>query len=210
MALIFPDNRGNSPSTHVLIIGVGGYRHLQGGTTPSQEVVDKVGVLGQLTSPPCSVIAFAQHLLSSHADLRSPLGSIDLLISPTPNDSQPFPVGINVGPATLNDIQTSYGVWRKRCNRHKDNIAIFYFCGHGLEKEEQFLLAEDFGANPNNPWLGAFSFTSTRLAFHGCLAETQCFFIDACRNITSAMLKSRPDAQGLETVMEGFRNAVLT
>lgn len=202
MALIFPDSRGNQPSTHVLIIGVGGYRHLQGGVDVRQQVMQHVGLLHQLTSPPISAVAFAQHLLDSKDDLRASLGSIDLLISPSPDDPAPIPTHMQADPATMANIRAGYAAWRERCDRNEDNIAIFYFCGHGLEKTEQYLLAEDFGADPLNPWLGAFAFDSTRLAFNGCRADTQCFFIDACRKITSAMLQTRPNVTELEIVRE--------
>jgi len=202
MALIHADTRGNLPSTHELIIGVGGYRHLQGGSDERQQVMENVGLLRQLTSPPRSAIAFAQHLLDIQADLRAPLGSIDLLISAAPEEPNPLPAHMAADPASLANIRAAYAAWRERCNRHEDNLAVFYFCGHGLEKTEQYLLAEDFGADPLNPWLGAFAFDSTRLAFHGCRAKTQCFFIDACRNITSAMLRTRPNPSPLELVME--------
>ena len=207
MALVFPDTRGNTPSTHALVIGVGGYRHLRGGADERQQVIEQnVGKLNQLTSPPRSAVAFAQHLLDAKNNLRSPLGSIELLISPAPEDLDPIPAHMSAGLPTMANIRTAYAAWRERCNRHKDNIAIFYFCGHGLEKTQQYLLAEDFGADPLNPWLGAFAFNSTRLAFHACLAETQCFFIDACRNITPAMLRTQPNPPELEIVRDDISN----
>ena len=64
---------------------------------------------------------------------------------------------------------------------------FFFFCGHGLEKSEHFLLAEDFG-DPANFWFNAFNFDATRLAFRSCVARTQLFFVDACRQVTSEML----------------------
>jgi hypothetical protein len=202
MTLIFPDDRGNAPSTHALIIGVGGYRHIEGGADPRQQVVKHVGLLGQLTSPPRSAVAFAQHLIKTGDRLRAPLGSIELLISPAPSDPNPFPLGMNSEPATIANLRAAYGAWRARCDRNHDNVAMFYFCGHGVEKIEQYLLAEDFGDDPNNPWLGSFAFDSTRLAFHACRAATQCFYIDACRKVTSGMLQVRPSASPLETVQE--------
>lgn len=198
MALIVPDTRGNLRSTHVLVIGIGGYRHLRGGSEPKPQETDNVGALGQLTSPPYSAVAFAQYLIKSQQRLRAPLGSIDLLMSLAPGEPSPLPPGMDASPATFDDIQEAYTAWRNRCDRDPGNIAIFYFCGHGAELDEQFLLAEDFGKAPGTPWRHAFAFNSTRIAFNSCRAETQCFFIDACRETTPDMLVSRPKVSSLD------------
>ena len=192
MALIFEDNGDNAPRTHALIIGVGGYRHLSGGSAEVPQTMEHVGLLKQLTSPPRSAVAFAQFLVESGDHWMAPLGSVDLLVSTASNDSDALPSGLQATPATMANIQQAYNDWKERCNRNPDNIAIFYFCGHGVEKNDLHLLAEDFGTNPNNPWLGSFTFNVTRLAFHACRAKTQCFFVDACREITSGMLTRIP------------------
>jgi len=186
MSLIF-DRISNKPQTHALVIGVGGYRYLTGGAEPRDQVFEAVGLLGQLTSPPRSALGFAQWLESTQDQWRAPLGSIELFVSPAPGD--PLPAGINVDPATIRKIQDGYNHWKQRCKANEDNIAVFFYSGHGVEKQEHYLLAEDFGENPNNPWLGSFAFDSTRRAFHACKAKTQCFFVDACRKVTSGMLQ---------------------
>lgn len=199
MALIFHAGRANLPRTHALVIGVGGYRHLLGGAQEKQQTLELVASLKQLTSPPRSAVAFAQWLLEAANAWTAPLGSVDLLISAAPDDPNPLPAGLKADPATMANIRKAYGAWRDRCDRHEDNIAVFYFCGHGVEKKEQHLLAEDFGADPNNPWVESFAFDSSRRAFHSCRAKTQCFFIDACRKITSGMLTTEPSVIPLGT-----------
>ncbi len=199
MALIFGDDGSESPRTHALIIGVGGYRHLQGGEQEIPQTIEHVGLLKQLTSPPRSAIAFAELLLSTSNDWQAPLGSIDLLISPAPNDPKPVPDTWQFTPALIGNIQSAYDSWKERCNRNADNVAVFYYCGHGVEKSELHLLAGDFGENPNQPWSGSFAFYGTRLAFHECQAKTQCFFIDACRRVTSGMLTKEPTKIPLDT-----------
>ena len=192
MALTFNNIDSNSPQTHVLIIGVGGYTFLAGGTEQKAQSLRQIGILNQLTSPPKSAIEFRKTLLEidKHADihLQKPLGSIEFLLSPSPTDPNPGEPNENFEPATIDNISEAYNTWKTRCDSHEDNVAIFFYCGHGVEKMDHYLLAEDFGKNPNNPWLGSFAFDKTRRAFHNCKAKTQCFFVDSCREVTSNML----------------------
>jgi hypothetical protein len=187
MALIFDDIK-NEPQTHVFLIGINNYPHLKGGAQEKTQGFAGNYQLEQLTSPAISISVLYEVIMKLHkmkAWVR-PLGSIELLMSPTPG-TNPLP-GIQKQPATIQNIRGCYFNWRQRCETNKDNVALFYYCGHGLEKGRHFLLAEDFGAMPHNPWFEAFDFDSTRNAFHDCKAETQLFFVDACRQITDSML----------------------
>src|SRR5262249_28479080 len=88
-----------------------------------------------------------------------------------------------------------------RCHVHAGNVAIFYFSGHGLEKESQLLLAEDF-ADPktNNLWERAINFNQSWYGMGECKAATQCYFIDACREAPIDLLKtSNANAYVLKT-----------
>lgn len=192
MALLFDKINTANPQTHVFIIGVGGYSFLAGGTEEKLQAFDQIGILKQLTSPPKSAIEFKDSILEieSRTDihLQQPLGSIEFLLSPAPEDPNPGKQGEVFEPATINNIRKAYIAWKARCNTHADNVTIFFYCGHGVEKMDHYLLAEDFGDNIGNPWLGSFAFDKTRRAFHNCMAKTQCFFVDSCREITGTML----------------------
>lgn len=195
MPLFHDSQRGTQSSIHALVIGVGGYAHLPGNGALRTKIHAHIGRLQPLVCPPRSALEFAEWLTNS-TEWPQELGTIDLLISPEPSDSG-FPLPINVLPATISNIRQAFSDWLDRCDKNKDNVAIFYFCGHGVEKADHYLLAEDFGANPNDPWLGSFAFDQTREAFHKCQAQTQCFFVDACREITSAMLTIEPNSSAL-------------
>lgn len=191
MALVFdnihaPDQP--TPQLHAFIIGIGGYRHVADGVEAKDAVVNQLGVLQQLTSPPKSALAFRDLLLNSTDQWQAPLGSIEFLLSPAPSDPNPDGDGQNFAPATFDNISASFNAWKNRCESHEDNIALFYFCGHGVEKGSQYLLPDDFGKNEVNPWMHCISFDSTRLAFHQVKAKTQIFLVDACREITPQML----------------------
>lgn len=190
----------NGPRAHALVIGVGHYRYLSGGSDEKIQSVQQIGILKQLTSPPRSALAFSDWLIYRADNWRAPIATVELLISPAPEDADVGVAGASFEAATMANIRRAYGEWKTRCDSHEDNIAIFFYSGHGVEKSEHFLLAEDFGEQPNNPWLGAFAFDSTRRAFHSTRAKTQCFFVDACRKVTSRMLQQEIVVSPLDIV----------
>jgi hypothetical protein len=175
---------------HALIIGVGGYAHLEGGRGKEIEDPLRYGNLGQLTSPPRSALAFANWLRDSNHDRwKAPLATIEGLISPAPTDPDPAGSDHSFPGATIDDIQAAFDAWTERCSSDADNVAVFYFCGHGLQSEEQILLASDFGRYSNH-FKGAFAFDSTREAFLQHSPRTQCFFVDACREVTVGVVEN--------------------
>lgn len=190
MSLLFDNLNGNDPQTHVLIIGVGGYPFLKDGEKQKEQSFESAKILGQLTSPPVSAEAFYNTVMKLNAADAwiKPLGSVDVLISPSVENDPALFSGQALERANLNNIKRTYREWKRRCNSHPDNVAIFFFSGHGVEQGEHVLLSEDFGEYPENPWEGSFAFDRTRRSFFTCKANTQLFFIDACRLINSDML----------------------
>lgn len=181
MTTILENIEVEKPHTHVFIIGVGEYPHLLDGKGP---VLDNPMRLKQLTSPPISAKAFGDWILKNLNNPDAPLGSVELLLSPAdkyvrPQDGEQF----SVEAATMKKIKLAFDKWYERCNSHKDNVAIFYFCGHGLEKVVDYplLLTEDFGESEIRLWENAIDFHSTFLGMARCQAKIQCYFIDACR-----------------------------
>lgn len=190
MTRLFFNSHKPGSGLHALIIGVGGYAHLKDGTGTQIDDPLRYGDLGQLTSPPRSALAFANWLQKSkHDHWKAPLATIDVLISSAPSDPDPGGSGVTFKDATIDGIQIAFDAWRKRCGSDADNVAVFYFCGHGLQSEEQILLASDFGRYSNN-FKGAFAFDSTRQGFLQCPPKTQCFFIDACREVTVGVVEN--------------------
>lgn len=188
MALVFNEIKSEA-QTHVLIIAVGGYPYLSGGARTIPQTLNGLNQLGQLTSPPVSAEAFYEKVMQLHqtGSWSKPLGSVELLLSDAPGGRPVLP-GLPHDPATLANIKTAYRSWKNRCDTRADNVAIFFFCGHGLQKDDHYLLPEDFGSDPADPWSSCFAFDMTRRAFHNCKADTQCFFVDSCRQVTAEML----------------------
>jgi hypothetical protein len=181
MARIFGDQEHKGGAkTHVLIIGVGRYRHL----VPAR--ID-LPALGQLTSPPISARAFADWFTNNRLNNKKvPLGSVELVLS-DPNSQVYGPMPVE--DATFANIQAAFDRWFARCNAHAGNTAIFYFCGHGLQKDSMVLLPEDFGESQNNAWLTAIDFHRTFRGMSQCQAGTQFYILDACRQLSQKMIK---------------------
>ncbi|MEU4237726.1 caspase family protein [Actinoplanes sp. NPDC026619] len=190
MALVFEVKDGDpaGPALHALIIGVGAYPHLKDGSGTPLPDLGRFGAPGQLTSPPRSALAWTDALIAARDEWLAPLGTVDLLVSSPPKPADDG--GDDHEPATRDAIQSAFGRWWKRCDRHADNIALFVFCGHGLQAESQVLLAADFGHDEHSPWMKAFDFDRTRLAFMANHARTQLFVVDACREVTLANLET--------------------
>jgi hypothetical protein len=186
VALIFEakDADPAQAALHVLIIGVGGYTHLRGGDGPLLPTHREFGAPGQLTSPPRSAQAWADAVVGARDEWMAPLGTVELLVSMPPKSAGDYE------PATRDAIQSAFARWWDRCDKNKDNIALFVFCGHGVQAENQVLLAADFGHDRHNPWMKAFDFDRTRLAFMANRARTQLFVVDACRQVTLAGLET--------------------
>ena len=178
------------PKTHVLLIGVGGYPFLKDGTSARKQSAE-LQDLGQLTSPIASVSSLYEKMVeyNNKSVWSRKLGSIEMLLSPPPGSAPVLP-GLNIENASLANIQRAYFSWKGRCDQDEDNVALFYYCGHGFQKKYHFLLADDFGEIPQNPWLGAFNFDDTRDAFYSCKAKTPIFLVDACRQVTIEMLQN--------------------
>jgi hypothetical protein len=179
-----------------LVIGVGGYRHLEGGEEPGEQNLG----LGQLTSPALSARAIADWLLEEFNNPDAPLGTLELLISPPPKPKRGrrAPRGVerarraarDVEPATMANVEAAFRRWFNRCNADEGNVALFFFCGHGVRKTNLFLLLEDFGADPLQLFHNAIDFEGVHRGLASqCRARVQCLFADACRQVAPEVLE---------------------
>jgi len=184
------------PATHALVIGVGGYKHLAGGEEPGEQNLG----LGQLTSPALSARAIADWLLHEFDNTKAPLGTVELLISPPykPKRGRRAPRGVQrarraargVERATMANVSAAFRRWFDRCRARKGNVALFFFCGHGVRKTNLFLLLEDFGEDPNQLFRNAIDFEGVHRGLASrCRARVQCLFADACRQVAPEVLE---------------------
>ncbi|MEU5705113.1 caspase family protein [Streptomyces aurantiacus] len=194
MTLVFR-RPGTGPQMHALVIGVGDYPYCQGGDShvPPRSAAGAVGELySQLLSTPASALKVAEWLLEHQADdAVAPLGSLDVLVSARGTRSVN---GTDVQRACHDNVRTQLLGWLERCDEHPQNVALFFFTGHGYALEtDQLLLLDDF-ATPGRPAFdAAFPLRDTYAAvLSACTARTVCFFVDACRTATAENLLSAP------------------
>jgi hypothetical protein len=144
--------------------------------------------LRQLSGPPKSALAFVDFVTSR---LRHPAalpGTVELLLSPA-QEYQYAGRGVAVDAPNLANVAKAFEDWYDRCDSHPDNVALFYFCGHGVEREAPLLLLEDFGQSRLSMLANAIDILPTFNGMATCLARTQYFFVDACREVPQQLLE---------------------
>lgn len=181
---------GAGAGTHVLLIGVGQYPRLLGGTPPLFLQHEN---MGQLSSPPLSARALAKWFLTTYNNPGRPLHSLELLLSDAQGSSFSMPNGDQrpVDRATFASTEHAVLDWKRRGDSDEDNLMILYFCGHGIASGSQTtLLTEDFGTLPEAPLKHSVDFNGLYLGMDKCKARSQCFLIDACRVASGALLEA--------------------
>ncbi|WP_287040930.1 caspase family protein [Mycobacterium sp.] len=186
------ETQSEGPQIHVLAIGVGAYRHLRDGSEPVDH--DTLG-LKQLTGPPHSVLAFVEWITRiNHPTAR--LGTVELLVSPEIEYRRTGGSSIKVEAPSASNVEDAFERWYRRCDERKSNVAVFYFCGHGVELNSQFLLLEDFGKSNLALLKNSIDIGDLYAAMKQCQARAQYYFVDACRGIPAefyGMLKGEAD-----------------
>jgi len=186
------------PAVHAFVIGIGDYPFLKGG---SQQRA-KHWELGQLSSAPRSALEIA-HWLASTLSLPATgpqparrLGSLELVVSQAGaqpaqfrDPANPAAAPIDVERAGIANIKAAFARWYQRAGAVEDNLALFLFTGHGVEKGTWHgLLTDGFDAGKPDPFEDMIDFDEFALGMDQCLARQQCFFIDACRNTPPELL----------------------
>lgn len=163
------------PATHALVIGVNEYPNLGGGINGAASVLKN---LGQLTAPVPSAMKFAKWLMGSYQNSRAPLASVRCLLSGGLYETT------EIDRPTSVLIQKNFELWEEDCSSQKDNVAIFYFCGHGFVESSTYILPEDCCTFKGSPWKECIDFSATYHAMKRCQATTQLYILDACRSLS--------------------------
>jgi hypothetical protein len=186
---------GGKPGLHLLLIGVSDYANLPSADDPPGE---GLAALKQLRSSALSALALLRKIeeIDAAGHLVRPLATVRLLHSPSPDELALKPELATIGgaPALRTAIAKALTAWREDIATHRDNQALFYFCGHGVRRslEESILLAADF-LEPGLPKLfNSFRLSNVRNGM--CpgpsfpeIGRDQFFFIDACREKPDAL-----------------------
>jgi hypothetical protein len=128
----------------------------------------------------------ADWFVGSFQNKAKPLASVSLLVSEeNPTAYQPpRPPGasvVNPPMATLSNVKQAAGEWAKRVGANQNNLAVFYFCGHGASLGQQAaLLLDDFG-EPGAEFDGAVDLDVLRGTMRNSRAIQQIYLLDCCR-----------------------------
>jgi hypothetical protein len=94
--------------------------------------------------------------------------------------------------ATADNIVAALTEWKIRGDSNRENMLIFFFCGHGISAgTETALLASDYGANENNSLDGAIDLRRLIAGLDQCMASEQIFFVDACRASSDTLVNAQ-------------------
>jgi len=210
MSLAFSNINGE-PQVHALIIGVGAYHYLNDGKDALVQTHPAALALRQLQSPPLSAVALYEAIIGLDVQhkLSLPLGSIAFLASQIPGSNSIPPTIMHVLDPTFDNIAVAFDEWLVRCESNPRNIAILYFCGHGAQHGDQFLLTADFGSRVNAPFEGSFNIDQTMLALGQRKIDNQFILIDSCRQMLNGTLATKPSVRNLldmSLVGKDFKN----
>ncbi len=177
-----------TPAVHALVIGVGRYN--TAGPPPLNGAAD-------------SAIAFAAWLLQKQHAPGLELGSVDILAS----QASGVPVkwnGHDLDPPSSALVQQAVDAWHDRAAAMRENLAVFYFCGHGVEVGAlESLLLGDVDLTCQDPFANALAFDDFIRGMDSCGARKQLFVIDACRELPPGY-GAWDDAVGLGRPMVRF------
>ena len=188
----FRPQLGPGPKVHAFIAGVSEYVHL-----PAADKLATSATFGlrKLTSAARSAYLFFDWLEKNRDSLSAKVATIHLLLSPSQAelDAEPAmaalrsPNNLPVRACTRGEFEADYQGWRAFLG--PDDLAIFYFSGHGAHRSRRngVLLLEDFNPDRNGAILGRAAEVGN--VIDGLVptqtlpntARRQIFFVDSCR-----------------------------
>lgn len=183
------------PATHVVLVGCEDYPNL---------AAAGYGDGARLGSPRRSVEAMANWFLGGTDGMApapgqppdqafhnpdAPLGSLELIVSPAHDYVTPANVSMPVTRSTLANVREAHKRWLARLGANASSRGVFYFCGHGVgDGVDQYLIADDFGEDAEDPWQAAFHVSNTcQVAIRKTRANLL-FLIDACMEFSPDVL----------------------
>lgn len=169
----FHDPHVTGPATHALVIGCSNY--------PSAAAWGKDAV-GPAERAATSALLIARQLRT--VPLHRPLASVDLLLSPTPDEAeQEHFDGVDVRRASSLEVSRALESWRTRARGEPDGVSLLYVVGHGViyGARDHSILLEDLGdAHPVMRGSIDVGAVHAGMAEPG-LPRVQFYFVDACR-----------------------------
>lgn len=184
------------PGVHVLIVAVGEYPYLDGGSSPEKFLHIPAG---QLTSPPVSAGAAVEWLRHDYSPFSGSLATVEVLCSGTQAFTDDNGIALQVERATLPNLRAAVNRWYSRGHVSEENTLVFKFCGHGVSSGTiNSLLLEEFGDNPDDPFsTGAVAAEDFMTGMRSCKALKQLYLMDACRYIPVDYMAEFGESKGV-------------
>lgn len=161
--------------------------------------------MDQLSAAAGSATEVAKWLATSYRNPAAPLGSLRVLVSPSPGDALDPLIAPHViaehHRATRDNVQKAVRAFVADCARPTDNVAFVYIAGHGIQltKHQATVLLEDIGDPETESLWGSIDVRQCHEAMnHAGTAKTQFWFVDACRQVPDIAAK-------FETMRGGFQ-----
>jgi Caspase domain len=184
------EEHAGQPGLHALIVGISRYPNLPEGRAPTEHQ-QRYGLgLSQLSAAARTGLLVYEWLLEDRLGLPAPLVTCRLLLSPAADEledvDQPEQGASDV---TLKSVLEAAKGWREDAASCSDNVTLFYFAGHGLQRkrgDDHVLILEDFGDGIGGKLKNA---VDTLSLIEGMapsedypdIARRQFYFFDACR-----------------------------
>ena len=176
---------------HALIVGISEYPYLSDGSAPPAERARENGGLGQLEVCALTAARIFDWLRTAGEIAGAPVASCRLLLSPRATERAEVDrlTGGNYGATNFTTMRDAIEAWAQDIHGGSgsadDNVALFFFTGHGVEHaSSQAILASDV-LNPRavNSGAGrAFSVEALTRSVKTYGIDRGLFLIDACRD----------------------------
>ncbi|WP_377190462.1 caspase family protein [Ruegeria meonggei] len=180
------------PATHVIIVAAGRYYHGKG---KGDAMTDIGGDISQLSSPPVTAKLITDWFLTEFKNSERPLGSLSMCVSDEDPSSYTPPGTVtarDIPEADLGSVTEAVHHWSERLKTHSSNLAVFYFCGHGVSLGQQAaLLLSDFGRSVNG-YAPAIDLDALRGTMKNSPADQQLFLLDCCRTKVDFLYEDEP------------------
>lgn len=202
------------PQTHAIVIGVGDYPFLKGGTGPTHPRAEGMGQLTTSTASARAIVKWLCDAEHGYYNPERPLGSVRVLLSePSPRtlkdakgEDMRDPTGAPfLAPrADLQNVVDAVGAWYQSLDQDERELGVFFFAGHGvMAGQDQALLPSDFGSQRFSPYAGSISFNQMYAGAAQAKSREQCYFIDACRTNSRGLAAADTGHPIIESTPEG-------
>lgn len=181
----------SEPGIHALIVGVGKY-----------EQADEYGLSAELSSACVSAFNFSDFLLNNLRYPNRPWKSADIVISCADDLSDDKATEIrdclskmgqwDFQSADFGTVSAAVEAWKVRCDRSEEDVAVLYFCGHGVEwNGVTALILEDFNAQTHGFYKGSVDLYALHEGTAAMRVRNKYFFIDSCRGTPASIMDLR-------------------